>query len=64
MEVIRQFVDRGEFCRLAVSSRKLVRSDGQGNGVRGLLDPSSGQLYVINEKDLLGPAIALDHRTA
>ena len=60
-EVDLEYVDRGQFCKLALSNRKLVRSDKRHLGLRGLLDPKLGKCYVIAESDLfakLAPRIA------
>lgn len=54
-----EYVDRGEYCELALSSRKLVRSDQRHLGLRGLLDPSMGKCYLIDEKDLVGPVTSV-----
>ncbi len=48
------YVDRGKYCQLALSTRKLVRSDKRHLGLRGLLDPAIGKCYVIAENDLFG----------
>ncbi|REJ68841.1 MAG: hypothetical protein DWQ31_06535 [Planctomycetota bacterium] len=49
-----EYVDRRQFCALAHSTRKLVRSDQRHLGLRGLLDPSLGKCYVIEEDELVG----------
>lgn len=49
-------VDRSQFCQLALSTKKLVRSDEPSAGLRGLLDPRSGELFVIDEQVLYAPA--------
>jgi len=55
--VTMEFVERGEYCELALSSRKLVRSDQRHLGLRGLFDPGIGKCYVIDEHDLMRPSI-------
>jgi hypothetical protein len=47
-----RFVDRGEFCRLLVSYRKLLRVDDAGADVHGLLEPSTGARYLIETEKL------------
>ena len=47
----RTFVSADEYCRLAVSSRRLLRADER--TFRGLLDPVTGMRYVISEQQLL-----------
>lgn len=53
-----QFVNRSEYCKLALSTRKLVRSDQGHLGLRGLLDPLIGKCYVIAENELFGPIMS------
>jgi len=53
----RVVVDRSQFCQLALSTKKLVRSDEPSAGLRGLLDPRTGELFVIDEQILYAPAI-------
>ena len=48
------FVQRDEFCRLLLSSRKLVRADEPGGCVRGLLDVTTGTRFLIEQEKLLG----------
>lgn len=48
-----RFVERDEFCMLAISCRKLERYDDTGAELRGLLDPSTGTLYWIEEERLV-----------
>ena len=50
----RRFVSADEYCRLAVSSRQLVRADER--ALRGLLDPATGVRYLISEQQLLRDA--------
>ena len=45
-------VERDEFCRLLVGFRHLVRCDDARNGLWGLLDPRTGERYVIPASDL------------
>ena len=45
-------VERDEFCQLLVGFRNLVRCDDARNGLWGLLDPVTGERYVIPESDL------------
>jgi hypothetical protein len=47
------FVEREEFLRLMLGRRELVRSDSSGGKVRGLLDPTIGQRFLIDRNKLL-----------
>jgi len=50
-----RFVDRREFCQLLVSNRKLLRVDDVHADVHGLLEPATGERYLIeSEKLFLG----------
>lgn len=49
-----RFVGRDEFCRLLVSSKKLVRADQQRDGIRGLRDVQSNRRFLIEENELFG----------
>jgi hypothetical protein len=44
------FVQRDEFCKLLLSFRKVVRSDGP--AVRGLLDVQTGKRFLIEQEKL------------
>jgi hypothetical protein len=46
------FVQRDEFCSLLLSTRRLVRSDEPGRGVRGLLDVDTGARFLIEQEKL------------
>ena len=50
------FVQRDEFCKLLLSSKKLVRADEPRASVRGLLDVETGKRYLIEQENLLGGA--------
>ena len=50
-----------EFLDLALSRRKLLRSDGTGGILRGLFDPKSGIRYVIEEETLRRGLICRRH---
>ena len=47
-----RFIDREEYCRLAISNRILVRWDDPENAIRGLFDPATGIRYAIAEGNL------------
>jgi len=49
-----RFVQRDEFCKLLLSSKKLIRSDEPGASVRGLLDLETGKRYLIEQENLFG----------
>jgi len=42
-----------DYCRLAVSVRKLVRCDDKAAGLRGLEDLETGERFLIEEAELL-----------
>jgi hypothetical protein len=42
------FINPPEFVSLAISRRKLVRSDEPGSTVRGLFEPATGNRYLID----------------
>jgi hypothetical protein len=46
------FVPREEFCRLLVSSRRLVRSDERDKHICGLLDIDTGNRFLIQQDKL------------
>jgi hypothetical protein len=46
------FVHRDEFCKLLLSSRKMIRSDEPRASVRGLLDLETGERYLIEQENL------------
>jgi len=48
------FVHRDEFCKLLLSSKKLVRSDEPRASLRGLLDLETGMRYLIEQENLFG----------
>jgi len=45
-------IDADEFCRLAISARKLVRVDDPARGVRGLHDLETGERFFVEERVL------------
>ena len=47
-----RFVDREEYCRLAISNQTLVRWDDAASSTRGLFDPATGIRYAIAEGTL------------
>jgi hypothetical protein len=47
-----RFVDRREFCELLVSNRKLLRVDDIHAEVHGLLEPATGERYLIESEKL------------
>ena len=48
------FVQREEFCRLLLSTRRMVRSDEPDLNVRGLLDTETGTRFLIEQEKLFG----------
>jgi hypothetical protein len=46
-----------DYCRMTVSTRKLVRCDQIPTGLRGLEDLETGERYFIDEIDLFRPTI-------
>lgn len=46
------FVGRDDFCRLLLSSRRMVRSDEPEHHVRGLLDLETGKRFLIEQESL------------
>jgi len=48
------FVQREEFCRLLLSTRRMVRSDEPDVHVRGLLDVDTGARFLIEQEKLFG----------
>lgn len=53
-----RFVDRGEFVRLLVSSKNLIRVDEDTSGlrgvIRGLFDVNANCTFLIDEDELFG----------
>ena len=47
-----QFVNREKFCELLLSNRQLDRCDEAHMFVRGLVEPKSGQRFLIEEEML------------
>jgi hypothetical protein len=47
------FVQREEFCELLLSNRRLVRSDERSIHIRGLLDPETGERFLIEQERLM-----------
>jgi len=48
------YVQREEFCRLLLSTRRMVRSDEPDLNVRGLLDMETGTRFLIEQEKLFG----------
>ena len=48
------FVPREEFCRLLLSTRRMVRSDERELHVCGLLDMETGTRFLIEQEKLFG----------
>jgi hypothetical protein len=48
------FVQRDEFCRLLLSTRRMVRSDEPDVNVRGLMDVETGARFLIEQEKLFG----------
>jgi len=48
-----RFVEADEFCDLAISVKKLRRSDNSEAGLRGLVEVETGVRYLIEERRLL-----------
>ena len=46
------FVEREEFCRLLVGSRRLVRADEPSLELRGLMDAENGTRFFIEQQKL------------
>lgn len=46
------FVPRDEFCRLLLSSRRMVRSDERDKHICGLLDTETGARFLIEQEKL------------
>ena len=53
-----RWVSREQFIRLLLAHHRLVRCDDLGIGLRGLMDPATGDCFYIGEEDLLGPQTA------
>jgi hypothetical protein len=49
------FVEREEFFRLLLSTRKLTRADEPAKSVRGLLDETTGARFLIEVDSLFAP---------
>ena len=47
-----RFVERSEYCELAVSRKRLLRCDHLASGIRGILDLETGMLFLIEEERL------------
>ena len=56
-QVPHKLVEAEEYCRLAISHRKLLRADDKENGLRGLLDPEEGVCYMISEQKLFSETV-------
>ena len=46
------FVNCEDFQARSVSRRRLIRSDDAASGLRGLLDPETGERFFIEEENL------------
>lgn len=46
------YVDRNQFCKLLISRKQLIRSDDQLQQMRGLMDVTTGVLYLTRECEL------------
>jgi hypothetical protein len=46
------FVPRDEFCRLLLSTRRMVRSDDRAKHICGLLDVATGTRFLIEQDKL------------
>lgn len=53
-----RWVSREQFIQLLVAHHRLVRCDDLESGLRGLMDPTTGDCFFIGEKDLLKPQSA------
>jgi len=47
-----KFVDHKTFAKLLMSSRRLIRCDSFGGGVRGVEDRDTGERFLIEQRDL------------
>jgi len=47
-----RFVQRDEFCRLLLSTKRMVRSDEPRVQIRGLLDMETGTRFLIEQEKL------------
>jgi hypothetical protein len=48
-----KFVEADEFCDLLLSTRKLWRLDEDAAGICGLLDPATGETFLIEDEKLI-----------
>jgi hypothetical protein len=48
-----KFVHPTEFLKLLLSRREMIRSDGSGGKVRGVVDLKTGRRYVVERDKLL-----------
>ena len=46
-----------DYCRMTVSTRKLVRCDDKAAGLRGLEDLETGERFFVDEIDLFRPTV-------
>ena len=53
-----RWVSREHFIRLLLAHHRLVRCDDLKIGLRGLMDPITGDCFYIGEEDLLRPRTA------
>jgi hypothetical protein len=51
-----------DYCRMTVSTRKLVRCDDKAGGLRGLEDLETGERFFIDEEDLFRPTVKRAHQ--
>jgi hypothetical protein len=56
--VVQREVGYGEFCELLVSRRRLERCDDQSSHLCGVFDIDSGELFNIDESELVSTAAA------
>ena len=48
-----RWLEPEEYLKMAVSGRKMVRCDEPGQGVRGLVDLSTGERFFVREERVL-----------
>jgi hypothetical protein len=60
--VISLKISPDDYCRLAVSTRKLVCRDDKAAGLRGLEDLETGERFFIAEEDLFRPIVTRAHQ--
>jgi hypothetical protein len=50
-------VDAAEFRQLLVSHRRMVRADRRHERLRGLQDLDTGEVFLVDERQLLSPSL-------